>query len=142
MSTNGPNMVGRSTAKKNIIHTFLFTQVFFPPSIWYNGLGTCSGMSQRAYFVTALSLYVEPTPHTFIKDHYGEKVRAEDITEAYGGAGIAFPQCKGSYFEGVNFCVQPKRNMSPVPCPEGIERELERKNCKGTVIMERFFEVS
>jgi hypothetical protein len=100
-------------------------------------------MSQRAYFTTALSLYVVPTPHTFIKDHYGERVYAKDVTEAFGGENIAFPQCRGVYLEGIQFCVQPKTgNMIPVSCPVGIKRELERNQCKGTVTLERFFEVS
>jgi hypothetical protein len=48
-----------------------------------------------------------PTPQTFIKDHYEEKVHTKDITEASGGEIITFPQYKGGYLEGIKFCVHP-----------------------------------
>jgi hypothetical protein len=96
-------------------------------------------MTQETYFTTALSLYVVPTPPTFIKDNYGSMVPAKDLIKAFGGEGIAFPQCKGRYFNEVRFCVQPRTgNTSPVFCPEGIKREMEREECKGWVTIERF----
>ncbi len=143
MSMNGRNMVGFFLLNNDKMSSssFHFTQCCL--MLIQNISGTCSGMTQETYFTTALSLYVVPTPHTFINDNYGSKVRAKDVMKAFGGEDIAFPQCKGSYLEGVSFCVQPRTgNRSPVSCPDGIKRELERNECKGMVTIERFFEVS
>jgi len=105
--------------------------------------GTCSGLSQESYFRAALASYITPTPSTFIGDHYGSEVNAQELINAFGGDGIAFPQCKGKYFQGISFCFDRDKNSGqptsgPTRCSGGTKKDLEKQLCKGMIDLEPF----
>ena len=103
--------------------------------------GTCTGMTQEAYFHTALDSYVQPTPTTIIADHYGSAVDAQELIDAFGGTGIAYPQCRGGYLEEVMICLGRQDSgmpAGPMPCPEHVKEKMEEGMCVGMVELGRF----
>ena len=104
--------------------------------------GTCTGMTQEAYFQTALALYIHPSPSDIIADNYGLTVDAQDLIDAYGGSGIAYPKCRGRYFKEVMICFG--RNQAsgkptgPTLCPAHVKDKMEEDVCSGKVTLDRF----
>ena len=97
--------------------------------------GTCSGLSQKDYFTTALK-HALPTPEMI---QHGTKVNKADLLEAYGGADRVVAVCaSGKYLSEVRSCLAVGENGMPqgqIPCPS---KTLEEDSCGDTIIISKF----
>ena len=109
--------------------------VKFPPSspeyddFWvheWTKHGTCSGLSQKDYFESALESYV-PTP-ALVKMAEGAKVPKKELIAAYGGGSnmVALVCDARRYLSEVRVCVGKDavgKATGRIPCNEGVLRE-------------------
>lgn len=83
--------------------------------------GTCSGLTQEDYFMTALDLLL-PTP-SIVKEKYGSVASREDLEKGYLGSDMSVFVCKRGYLSEVRVCFEKMENGSPgerVLCPETL----------------------
>jgi len=87
--------------------------------------GTCSGLSQREYFQSALDSYV-PTP-ALVKMAEGAKVPKKELVAAYGGSAMVALVCDArKYLSEVRVCIGKDgagKATGRIPCNEGVLRE-------------------
>ena len=98
--------------------------------------GTCSGLSQKEYFLSALK-YSLPTPDLV---QHGSAVDKAALLEAYGGADKVVAVCagKGKFLSEVRSCLAVGDNGLPqgqIPCPK---KALEENNCGDSIIISKF----
>jgi ribonuclease T2 len=86
--------------------------------------GTCSGLSQQDYFMTALDLLL-PTP-SIVRENYGSVVKREDLEKGYLGSDMSVFVCKNGYLSEVRVCFEKVEDGAVgerVTCPESILKE-------------------
>lgn len=86
--------------------------------------GTCSGLSQQDYFMTALDLLLK-TP-IIVKENYGSVVKREDLEKGYLGSDMSVFVCKHGYLSEVRVCFEKMADGAPgerVTCPQSILKE-------------------
>lgn len=97
--------------------------------------GTCSGLSQKRYFESALE-HVLATPD-IIGQHYGKAISQTDLLEAYNHKVV--PVCsKKSYLQEVRACLAMDPDGTPttfVPCPVPV---MSEGNCGDEIIISKF----
>lgn len=98
--------------------------------------GTCSGLSQKEYFISALQ-HSLPTPD--IVQHPGSTVDKAALLEAYGGADKVVAVCaKGKFLSEVRSCLAVREDGMPqgqIPCPQ---KALEEDSCGDSIIISKF----
>jgi len=97
--------------------------------------GTCSGLSQKEYFMSALK-HSLPTPDMI---QHGSKVDKAALLEAYGGPDKVVAVCsKGKFLSEVRSCLAVGEDGLPqgqMPCPK---KALDEDNCGDTIIISKF----
>mmetsp|Transcript_27476 Transcript_27476/g.58371 ORF Transcript_27476/g.58371 Transcript_27476/m.58371 type:complete len:304 (+) Transcript_27476:276-1187(+) len=86
--------------------------------------GTCSGLEQQDYFMTALDLLM-PTPDV-VKEKYGSAAMREELEAEYLGEDMTIFVCKSGYLSEVRVCLEKMEDGAPgerVTCPEDLLRE-------------------
>lgn len=98
--------------------------------------GTCSGLTQQDYFMTALDLLL-PTP-SVVKENYGSVAKRKDLEEGYLGSDMSVFVCKRGYLSEVRVCFEKTGDGSPgerVTCPPSL---LKSDSCGGEIKIARF----
>jgi len=98
--------------------------------------GTCSGLTQQDYFMTALDLLLR-TP-SIVKENYGSVVSREDLEEGYLGSDMSVFVCKRGYLSEVRVCLEKMEDGSPgerVSCPETL---LKADSCGNEIDIASF----
>jgi ribonuclease T2 len=97
--------------------------------------GTCSGLDQRTYFLSALRSSLS-TPDIV---QYGSTVDKSVLLEAYGGADKVVAVCsKGKFLSEVRSCLAVGEDGMPkeqIPCPM---KALEENSCGDSIIIPKF----
>jgi ribonuclease T2 len=97
--------------------------------------GTCSGLDQRAYFLSALR-HSLPTPDLV---QPGSTVTKSALLEAYGGADRVVAVCSGKRFlSEVRSCLAVGDDGMPaeqIPCPT---RTLQENSCGDSIVISKF----
>ena len=97
--------------------------------------GTCSGLSQKDYFESALQRFL-PTPDIV---HYGSTVEKTALLEAYGGSDRVVAVCnKEKFLTEVRSCLAVGEDGIPgeqIPCPQ---KALSENSCGDTIIISKF----
>jgi ribonuclease T2 len=90
--------------------------------------GTCSGLSQKAYFNATLALIQKYGTPLVYQDAVGSTISASTLRNAFGGAPYASLQCTSTkYVNGVYWCfdrdpvtAQPGKQIA---CPSDVQKE-------------------
>ena len=97
--------------------------------------GTCSGLTQQAYFTEAINLSKLAGTPSLISSNIGDTISASSLRDAYGGASYVSLQCSGgSYFVGTYTCYN--RNTdgtvgAQTTCPSDV---IAEDTCSATTI--------
>ena len=100
--------------------------------------GTCSGMTQAAYFNATVSLIMKLGTPTSFSAAVGKAVSADTIRKAFGGAQYASLQCtSGQYVNGVFTCWE-RNSVTGLPtvqtlCPADVQAEDTCKSSEVTI---------
>jgi ribonuclease T2 len=114
------------------------------PQFWeheWDKHGTCSGLSQTAYFETAIDLLIHyPTPQ-LISDNVGGNVSTTDVRNALGGvSGVALQCTGGKYLTGAYRCFGRDTITGeptvPATCPAEVVKE---DTCSSPVLLIQSF---
>lgn len=97
--------------------------------------GTCSGLPQKEYFMTALK-HALPTPAMI---QHGKTVDKAALLEAYGGADKVVVVCsKGRYLSEVRSCLAVGDDGEPNGQITCAPKALEEDSCGDTIIIPKF----
>lgn len=97
--------------------------------------GTCSGLSQEAYFRSALSHYL-PTPEMI---QSAKTVEKDVLLQAYGGANKVVTVCSAKkYLSEVRSCLEVGQDGLPLGQVECPTKVLEEDNCGDVITIAKF----
>ena len=91
--------------------------------------GTCSGLSQKQYFETALDNFL-PTP-SVVRENYGSTVTKSQLQEAYEVTVnmISFVCIDGKYLSEIRVCLEKETNGTIAGKMNCTDTVLDEGNC-------------